>query len=133
MMFCVLSNDFMMSSKHHPFYKLLMDNLAKWNSYYGSNYPVSASLIMHFLWDFSFFSFCDFVQTVMFSTGPAFVDVQLMSYLKMQRARGDEMPENEKVHIMSQDLYGGRMYSFFRHHPGSSWHHEDASFIKSLV
>ena len=97
-----VSNDFMMSRRRHPFFKQLIDALPAWNRRYGGNYA-----------------------TVMFSTGPAFVDFMLIQYLRTQLDR----PSPDRVHIMHPDLYAGRSPSYFRHHPGSSWHAGDANWL----
>ena len=99
----------MAASPQHPFFKQLIDALPWWNRRFGTTYP-----------------------TVMFSTGPAFVDVQAVSFLQRQRALGRVLPERDRLSIMAKELYSDRWASYFQHHHGSSWHGADAKWIRRL-
>ena len=94
-----VSNDFLAARPGHPFFRQLLDALPAWNMRYGTNYP-----------------------TVMFSTGPGFLDFQAMKYL----ARQHELPERDRLFIMSIHLYSHQWASYFEHHHGSTWHQKDA-------
>lgn len=98
-----------MAEPGHPFLASVIEALPRWNWRFGSNYP-----------------------TVMFSTGPGFLDFQLRAYLARQRDRGERMPEAERVSIMHRDLYSHRMSSYFQHHHGSSWHQWDAALFWAM-
>lgn len=89
-----VSNDMMAAEPRHPFFKQVIKDLKSRNSWYGAKYP-----------------------TVMFSTGPTFIDFVLMRY------KGNDM------HVLPEDQYGNGRNSFFYHVHGSSWHGSDSSFV----
>lgn len=108
-----VSNDLMLSTKHHPFMEQTIHNLITFDHSYVLNYP-----------------------TVMFSTGPMFLSAQLGLYIAshpptLEKPGGD-------VRILPKSLYGKNARpdeaprSFFSHHYGSSWHADDAGFITFL-
>lgn len=114
-----VSNDLMMTIPGHPFFKRLVFGLSGANHYYGTKYP-----------------------TVMFSTGPAFVDNHLMNYLTEEKPsinktlRFNKNLEQSTVHdksggvaIIDGNLYGA---VYFYHVAGSSWHGSDAAFVLLL-
>jgi len=87
-----VSNDLIVSSKDNTSLKQLISNLPKHNRWYGLPY-----------------------LTVLFSTGPMFVSLQLLLQ--------NDYDENNVI-LLSSDLYSkGR--SFFYHVKGSSWHGAD--------
>ena len=61
--------------------------------------------------------------TVMYSTGPLFLSVLWKEYMLLN-PRG-----NDRVRVLMQDAYNKYSWSFFTHHPGSSWHGSDARLI----
>lgn len=63
----------------------------------------------------------------MFSTGPLFVSVIWKQYKRWG------VPENGVVRILQPADYKKHSYSFFSISQGSSWHLDDAHFIKSLA
>lgn len=105
-----ISNDFMVSRPGHPFFasliKALPDN--NWRYLMGTKYP-----------------------TVMFSTGPAFVDLQLLDYYQSSRGKDQqkESAATAAVHLLRSDDYGNRAESFLYHTHGSSWHGNDAAMV----
>ncbi|KAI8926879.1 nucleotide-diphospho-sugar transferase [Entophlyctis helioformis] len=138
------SNDFMMASPRHPFFKQLIDALPHWNRWFLTPYA-----------------------TVFFSTGPMFLNLQLGIYYQ----KHPQLPEHKHtleppmdlpivlgskptnitfpqvpdaiaadtiaaavdpaaVWVMEPWLYAGpRPYSFFVHFEGSSWHTDDAKLV----
>ena len=97
-----LSNDVMMSAARHPFFLQMMQQLPRWNWRYG----------LKFL-------------TVMASTGPLYLDAQVMSYLDTQR-------DLSVFKVLDGELYGNSPNSFFYHTTGSSWHSAEVSWIDYL-
>lgn len=99
-----ISNDVMGSVRRHPFFLEVLDNLKK----YQKNWLVP-------------------YVTIMYSTGPLFLSVIWKQYKRWGT------PEAGKVRILMPDDYKTHPYSFFAIAPGSSWHLDDAKFIKSLA
>lgn len=109
-----VSNDMMAASKGHVFFKQLITELKRHRYRVGTKYP-----------------------TVMWSTGPVFVTQQLANFLRSQQnlrnATGRVSPVVEgTVRVIPHELYGSAKYSFFRHHPGSSWHGWDVQVVSFL-
>lgn len=99
-----ISNDVMGSVPNHPFYLKVIDSLKK----YQKNWLVP-------------------YITIMYSTGPLFLSVIWKQYKRWG------LPEAGKVRILLPKDYKTHNYSFFAISPGSSWHLDDAKFIKSLA
>jgi hypothetical protein len=98
-----------MAEPNHPAMAQFVDILPRWNRFYGTKYP-----------------------TVMFSTGPAFVDLQLMRFIASRRTLRDAREGIESTRttdlIDILENYGGSD-SFFYHVEGSSWHADDAQLV----
>ena len=99
-----VSNDLMISTPEHPFFEFLISQLEAWNVNYGSKF-----------------------LTVMFSTGPSFVDAQLMEYLNSQQQQKQNDLNNKSDILLLNDEWYTRLY--FYHTQGSSWHGADARFF----
>jgi hypothetical protein len=108
-----ISNDLMFAAKGHPFMEQTIRHLINFDHSWIINYP-----------------------TVMFSTGPMFLSVQYGIYTAAHPP-SPEKPGGE-VRILPKSLYGKNARvdeapnAFFSHHYGSSWHADDAAFIKFL-
>ncbi|SCV03317.1 LAMI_0H07184g1_1 [Lachancea mirantina] len=99
-----VSNDVMGSVPRHPFFLKLMASL----KHYDRNWLVP-------------------YITIMFSTGPLFVSVVWKQYKRWG------VPADGVVRILQPADYKKHTYSFFSISQGSSWHLDDANFIKSLA
>lgn len=99
-----ISNDVMGSVPRHPFYLKLIKSLKHYNKNWYIPY-----------------------MTIMGSTGPLFVSVVWKQYKRWGR-----MPANGIVRILQPADYKSNQNSFFSIAKGSSWHTDDASFMKSL-
>ncbi|KAG2733042.1 hypothetical protein G9P44_004032 [Scheffersomyces stipitis] len=99
-----ISNDVMGSIPKHPFFLKVLDSLQA----YQRNWLVP-------------------YITIMFSTGPLFLSVIWKQYKRWG------VPEAGKVRILMPDDYKTHPYSFFAIAPGSSWHLDDAKFIKGMA
>lgn len=99
-----ISNDVMGSIPKHPFFLKLMHSLKK----YDKNWFVP-------------------YLTIMCSTGPMFVS---MVWIVFKRWGVDP---NFKIKVLQPFDYKGHENSFFEISKGSSWHLDDAAFIKSLA
>lgn len=99
-----ISNDVMGAVPNHPFFLKTIDSLKK----YQKNWLVP-------------------YITIMYSTGPLFLSVMWKQYKRWG------VPEAGKVRILMPKDYKTHTYSFFAISPGSSWHLDDAKFIKSLA
>lgn len=99
-----ISNDVMGAVPKHPFFLKVLDSLQK----YKRNWLVP-------------------YITIMFSTGPLFLSVMLKQYKRYG------VPEAGKVRILLPEDYKTHTLSFFAISPGSSWHLDDAKFVKSLA
>ncbi|EEP78185.1 mannosyl phosphorylinositol ceramide synthase SUR1 [Uncinocarpus reesii 1704] len=95
-----ISNDIMGSVPQHPFFRRVIDSLQTYNRHWVLPYI-----------------------TVMYSTGPLFLSVIWKEYMA-GRPTG-----SERVRVMMADEYNKHSWSFFTHHPGSSWHGKDARLI----
>lgn len=95
-----ISNDAMGSIPQHPFFLRVIDSLQTYNRNWLLPYI-----------------------TVMYSTGPLFLSVLWKEYMH-SNPRG-----NDRVRVLMQDAYNKYSWSFFTHHPGSSWHGNDARLI----
>ena len=102
-----LTNDLMMSRRHHPFFKQLMENLAAWNKWYFTPY-----------------------FTVLISTGPLFVTIQYA--LATIKTVSDISLLDTSVYAYSYPNIPKNGFFFF-HVPGSSWHSLDAKLIQTIV
>lgn len=98
-----VSNNVMGSVPRHPFYLKLLNSLKHYDKYWFIPY-----------------------LTIMGSTGPLFVSVIWKQYKRWG------VPENGVVRIMQPADYKKHTYSFFSISKGSSWHMDDAVFMKSL-
>ncbi|KAK6457282.1 nucleotide-diphospho-sugar transferase [Scheffersomyces xylosifermentans] len=99
-----ISNDVMGAVPKHPFFLKVLDSLQT----YKRNW------------------FVPYI-TIMYSTGPLFLSVVWKQYKRWG------VPEAGKVRILMPDDYKTHIYSFFAIAPGSSWHLDDAKFIKGLA
>ncbi|KAK6199454.1 nucleotide-diphospho-sugar transferase [Scheffersomyces amazonensis] len=99
-----ISNDVMGAVPHHEFFKKVLDSLQN----YQRNWLVP-------------------YITIMFSTGPLFLSVMWKQYKRWG------VPEAGKVRILLPEDYKTKSYSFFAIAPGSSWHLDDAKFIKGMA
>lgn len=99
-----ISNDVMGSVPRHPFFLKVLDDLKP----YKKNWLVP-------------------YVTIMYTTGPLFLSVIWKQYKRWG------VPEAGKVRILLPEDYKTHTYSFFAIAPGSSWHLDDAKFIKSLA
>lgn len=98
-----ISNDVMGAVPSHPFFKQVIASLEN----YQRNWLVP-------------------YITIMFSTGPLFLSVMWKQYKRWG------VPEAGKVRILMPENYKSQPYSFFSIAPGSSWHMDDAKFVKGL-
>ncbi|KAK6463577.1 nucleotide-diphospho-sugar transferase [Scheffersomyces coipomensis] len=99
-----ISNDVMGAVPRHPFFLKVLDSLQN----YQRNWLVP-------------------YITIMYSTGPLFLSVIWKQYKRWG------VPEAGKVRILMPNDYKTSTLSFFAIAPGSSWHLDDAKFIKSLA
>lgn len=99
-----ISNDVMGAVQGHPFFVKAIENLQRY----------SRSWIVPYI-------------TIMFSTGPLFLSVMLMQY----KRKG--MPEAGKVKVLLPEAYKAKSNSFFSIAPGSSWHLDDAKWMKFMA
>jgi mannosyltransferase OCH1-like enzyme len=100
-----ISNDVMGAVPHHPFFKLVMKELARYDR----------SWILPYI-------------TVMASTGPLFLSVIWRHYGDNGYNVGDGA-DGGRVRILFPDMYQGTERSFFTHHLGNSWHGYDVELI----
>lgn len=98
-----ISNDVMGSVPNHPFFRKVLESLEK----YDKNWLVP-------------------YITIMYSTGPLFLSVVWKQYKRWG------VPESGKVRILFPGDYKTNEHSFFSISEGSSWHLDDAKFVKSL-
>lgn len=99
-----ISNDVMGSVPRHPFFIKALDSLKA----YQKNWLIP-------------------YITIMYTTGPLFLSVIWRQYKRWG------VPEAGKVRILLPEDYKTHTYSFFAISPGSSWHLDDAKFIKSMA
>lgn len=99
-----ISNDVLGSVPQHPFFLKLRDSLHR----YDRNWLVP-------------------YITIMASTGPLFVSMVWKQYKRWG------VPENGVVRVLQPADYKMHTYSFFSISRGSSWHLDDAKFVKSLA
>lgn len=99
-----ISNDVMGSMPGHPFFLKLMHSLKQ----YDRNWIIP-------------------YITIMASTGPLFVSMVWKRYKRWG------VPENGVVRVLQPADYKMHTYSFFSISRGSSWHLDDAKFVKSLA
>lgn len=64
--------------------------------------------------------------TIMFSTGPTFISVIWKTYKRWG------VPAEGRIRILMPENYKANADSFFAIAPGSSWHLDDAKFIKGM-
>ncbi|KAL2068345.1 hypothetical protein VTL71DRAFT_16443 [Oculimacula yallundae] len=95
-----ISNDAMGSVPQHPFFLRTIESLASYNRNWFMPYI-----------------------TVMYSTGPLFLSVLWVEYMREDR------PLSEHVRILMPDEYKGFTWSFFNISKGNSWHGKDAETI----
>ncbi|EDO15350.1 hypothetical protein Kpol_457p1 [Vanderwaltozyma polyspora DSM 70294] len=102
-----VSNDVMGSVPRHPFFLKVLNSLKKYNRNWFVPYI-----------------------TIMSSTGPLFISIIWKQY---KRSVNYDANENNIVKIIQPADYKGHTYSFFKISKGSSWHLDDAVFVKSLA
>lgn len=101
-----VSNDFMGAIPNHPFFLKLIQNLQKYNKD----------------WYWPYF-------TIMGSTGPIFVSIIWKQYKRWVNTKLDGW----QINILQPNEYSTGQDPFFQILKGSSWHLDDANFIKSLL
>jgi mannosyltransferase OCH1-like enzyme len=99
-----ISNDVMGSVANHAFFLKAMKSLT----------PYKRNWLIPYL-------------TIMYSTGPLFLSVVWKQYKRWG------VPEAGKVRVLLPKDYKTTQNSFFEIAPGSSWHLDDAKFIKGLA
>lgn len=99
-----ISNDVMGAVPGHVFFVKVLENLKR----YQRNW------------------FVPYI-TIMFSTGPLFLSVMLMQYKR------NGVPEAGKVRVVLPGDYKASADSFFSIAPGSSWHLDDAKWLKLMA
>jgi hypothetical protein len=125
-----VSNDVMAAAPNHPFFAHLCRRLVS---------PLAAT---HWLYTRFF--------TVMFSTGPSFVSVQLLCYRAQRAALGllaEALPasvrppnsqdgyqakQEPSLLFLTDELYGGGHSSLVGHLDGRSWHDASTAFLWAL-
>ncbi|OWP05066.1 glycosyltransferase family 32 protein [Marssonina coronariae] len=95
-----ISNDAMGSIPKHPFFMRTIESLASYNRNWGMPYI-----------------------TVMYSTGPLFLSVLWVEYMREDR------PFAEHLRMLMPSEYKGYTWSFFNITKGNSWHGKDAKTI----
>ncbi|EGP84858.1 unnamed protein product [Zymoseptoria tritici ST99CH_1A5] len=100
-----ISNDVMGAVPHHPFFRLVMKELHKFDR----------SWILPYI-------------TVMASTGPLFLSVIWRHYGDNGYNVGDGA-DGGRIRILFPELYQGSKWSFFTHHVGNSWHSNDSDLM----
>lgn len=100
-----ISNDVMGAVPHHPFFKMVMEELKSYDRGWVLPYI-----------------------TVMASTGPLFLSVIWRHYCDDGFNVGDEA-DGGRIRILFPDMYQGKEWSFFTHHLGNSWHGYDVQLI----
>ncbi|CZT46397.1 probable CSH1 Probable catalytic subunit of a mannosylinositol phosphorylceramide (MIPC) synthase [Rhynchosporium secalis] len=95
-----ISNDALGSVPQHPFFLRTIESLAGYNRNWFMPYV-----------------------TVMYSTGPLFLSVLWVQYMR------DKRPLSEHVRILLPEEYKGFTWSFFNVTKGNSWHGKDAETI----
>jgi len=94
-----VSNDVIIAAPGHAFFKNLIDNLPRYNYFYLLKFP-----------------------TVFFTTGPAFVSLNLAYYKEIA-------PEDSSsIFIIPIKLYASP-FAYFEHVKGSSWHDDTTIFL----
>ncbi|CCK67900.1 mannosylinositol phosphorylceramide synthase catalytic subunit SUR1 KNAG_0A02110 [Huiozyma naganishii CBS 8797] len=108
-----VSNDVMGTIPHHPFFLKAINSL----NHYNKN------------WFAPYF-------TIMGSTGPVFISVVWKQYKRWHKIKYDNVTSyvhsNESVRVLQPDDYKTSAHAFFSISKGSSWHLDDADFIKSF-
>ena len=99
-----VSNDVMGSIPNHPFFAKVIKSLKHYNKSWYIPY-----------------------MTIMSSTGPLFVSVVWIQYKRWTRQTSSNM-----IKVLQPDDYKLHKGSFFTISKGSSWHMDDAKFMKSL-
>jgi inositol phosphorylceramide mannosyltransferase catalytic subunit len=98
-----ISNDALGAVPRHPFYKLVTENLERYNRNWGSGYI-----------------------TVMYSTGPLFFSALWVQYL---RELGGSTNATDRVKVLVREGDEGDSYGFFKNVQGGSWHGKDVELI----
>lgn len=99
-----ISNDVMGSVPNHAFFLKVMNSLT----------PYKRNWLVPYI-------------TIMYTTGPLFLSVIWKQYKRWG------VPEAGKVRVLLPEDYKTQPHSFFEIAAGSSWHLDDAKFIKSLA
>jgi len=100
-----VSNDFIVSSPNHPFFRWIIHQLPYYNNRWGIKYA-----------------------TVLFSTGPTVINRMLYTYYYNTR----DLDIEDKVFILPERWYNDDNPtgdSYFYHETGSSWHEWDAAVL----
>ncbi|CCF55556.1 hypothetical protein KAFR_0A01170 [Kazachstania africana CBS 2517] len=100
-----VSNDVMGSIPNHPFFEKVIHSLKHYDKTWFAPY-----------------------FTIMGSTGPLFISVVWKQYKRWYHGNG----VNDTVKILQPEDYKLHSQSFFSISKGSSWHLDDAEFIKSF-
>lgn len=106
-----VSNDVMGSVPRHPFFLKVLESLI----HYDKNWYVP-------------------YVTIMGSTGPLFISVIWEQYKRANRGNNvAKNPTDAVVRVLQPEFYKMTSDSFFSISKGSSWHLNDAKFVKSLA
>jgi inositol phosphorylceramide mannosyltransferase catalytic subunit len=98
-----ISNDILGSIPHHPFYRLVIENLEVYNRNWLDGYV-----------------------TVMYTTGPLFFSAVWIQYLASLRGNPSSM---DRIKVLVPGLKNGDSYGFFKNVQGGSWHGRDVEVI----
>jgi len=98
-----ISNDFLGSVPHHPFYKLVISNLEAYNRNWLSGYI-----------------------TVIYTTGPLFFSVTWIQYLRSLRGNTNAL---DRIKVLVPGGTAGDSYGFFKNVQGGSWHGRETEVI----
>lgn len=100
-----VSNDFMATTRQHAFFDQVLHALKSHAHTFGSKFP-----------------------TVMFSTGPMFVNFELARYLR--RSNQHTCTDKNAVCVIEQRWYENTPGSYLQHYDGSSWHGWDSDLLE---
>ena len=104
-----VSNDVMGFVPRHPFLLKVIKNLKHYNKNWYNPY-----------------------MTIMSSTGPLFISIIWKQYKRWNHFKNLN-PEEITIRVMQPDDYKLHAKSFFAISKGSSWHMDDADFVKSFL
>jgi len=100
-----LTNHIMATVPHHPYFRLLIDSLDRYNHNWILPY-----------------------MTIMNSAGPHFVSMVWSEYIN----KWPPPQQADQVRIIAQEEYAGYDWSFFTKVEGGTWHHFDTMVFRSI-